>query len=361
MILSLEDLRPESEQLVGSKALNLAKVLSAGVKIPNTLVIPSGEISKILNDSGLRHMIFELSRALVSESSTKDLLEMERDLKSQFLSLKLPDSFLKEVTAAVKGKISGFLIVRPSPFSPGLSDGDLKGRMPARYCGLNEEEIQGAILKVLSESFNLRAIARMLDLAAYPEDVSLALILQESVIPRSSGVSVCYPAGRSEILVKSTWGLMNGAPTDKFRIGIDLSDLIESEIYEKKSKILPTERDPIEVSVDSDLWLMPSLSKEEVKSIASISLDLSLIFGTPTVVEWMIEEGSGSLFVIQAYKESGKPKIKALERRVVDLIESRATEVVVKKARTETKPPAKVSIDKLTEFPLLASRIYIRG
>ncbi|MEM3537049.1 MAG: PEP/pyruvate-binding domain-containing protein [Candidatus Korarchaeum sp.] len=361
MILSLEDLSGESEQIVGSKAWNLARVLSSGVRVPRTLVIPSEEISKILNDSGLRHAIFELSRILLSGNLTEDLLEMEKDLKSQFLSLKLPDDLVKEVVASVKGRMSGFLIIRPSTFSPGISDGDLKGRMPSFYCGLDEEEIERALLKVLSESFNLKAMARILDLGVYPEDVSLALMLQEAVVPRSSGVAVCCPAGRSEILVKSTWGSMNGAPTDKFRMGIDLGDLIESEINEKKIKLLPTESGLIEVSIDSDLWLMPSLSKEEVKEVASISLDLSLTFGTPTVVEWMIREGSSSLLVIQAYRESGKPRMKALERKLVNLIESRAAGVAVEKVQAQTKPPVKIITEEEAVFPPLASRVYTRG
>lgn len=356
----MEDLRSESEQVVGSKASNLAKVLSTGVRVPSTLVIPSGEVSRVLNESGLRHRVFELSRALMSGGSAEDLLEMERDLKSRFLSLRLPGGMLEEAIASVRGRIRGFLIVRPSPFSSEFSDGDLKGRMPARYCGLSAEELRDAILKVLSESFNLRAVARMLDLGAYPEDVSLALILQEAVVPRSSGVAVCCPAGRSEVLVRSTWGLMDGSSADKFRIGIDLGELMESEINEKRTKFLSTERGLVEVDVDSGSWVMPSLSKEEVRSIASTSLDLSLVFGTPTVVEWMIEEVSGSTFVIQAYKESGKPKIKSLERKVVEILESRASKVV-EKVPVQEKPLHRVVDERSYELPLTASRIYIRG
>ncbi len=358
MIISLQDAHSLSEHEIGSKALNLAKVSSAGFKVPNTLIIPSEGILSILNDHGLRHMIFELSRALLPGDSASDLLRMERELKSRFLSLKLSDALLREIAAVAREKISGFLVVRPSPFSPGLSDGDLKGRVSAWYCGLSEGEIQRAILKVLSDSFNLRAIARLLDLGVYPEDLSLALILQEAVVPRSSGVAVCYPAGRREILVRSTWGLMDGVPADKFRMSIDLSDLTESEINEKKTKILPTDHGLMEVSVESDLWLMPSLSREEAREIASISLDLSLIFGTPTVVEWMIGERSKSTFVIQAYRESGKPKMKTLERKVNDLMESKATVSVEAGGKVVTEPPVKMSRE--AEFPLLASRIYVR-
>ncbi|RDD53202.1 MAG: hypothetical protein BA066_05710 [Candidatus Korarchaeota archaeon NZ13-K] len=362
MILSLQEALPEPESIVGSKAWNLAKVISAGMRVPETLIIPSTEISRILSDSGIRHIIFELARELASGSSRESLIEMEKNLKSRILSLGIPDALVREVASAVEGRISGFLIARPSPFSPGISDGDLKGRMPVWYCGPNEEEIRKALLKVLSDSFNLRAVARVLDLGAYPEDLSLALMLQQAVIPRSSGVSICCPAGRSEILVRSTWGLIDGSPTDRFKMSLDLRDLTESEVNEKKVKLLPTERGLVEVGVDSDLWLMPSLSKEEMVRVAGLPLDLSLIFGTPTVVEWMIEEGSDSIFVIQAYKDSGKPKVKALERKVMVLLESRVPgQAPPERTQAPERVPASAGVSGVAHLPLPASRVYIRG
>lgn len=361
MILSLEEL--SSEPIGGSKAWNLSKVLSSGARIPKTLVIPSTEISGIMIDSGVRHDVFELSRSLIAWELDENLLRKESLLKSKILSLRFPEGLIRELMSRLRTGVSDLLIVRPSPFYPELSEGDLKGRMQVWYCKLDEKELQRALLKVLSESFNLRTIARLIDLGVYPEDLSLALIVQEAIIPRSSGVALCYPAGRSEVLIKSTWGSIDGVPVDKFRIGIDLGELIESEINEKKTKLVPTDHGLKEVEVESDLWIMPSLSKDEVREIASVSLDLSLIFGIPTAVEWMIQEGTNLMYVIQAYRESGKPKMKALEKKIIDLIERRiaerpAAKEVVEVPSRDIGIPLKVKFNE--EFPLLGSRIYMR-
>lgn len=362
MILSLKEIH--SESIGGSKAWNLAKAISAGARVPKTLVVPSTEISEILMNSGIRHEVFELSRSLVSGDMNEDLLRKERSLKSMISSLEFPEGLISELVKRVNAEEYGLVIVRPSPFYPEISEGDLKGRMRVWYCRPDERELREALSKVLSESFNLRSIARLLDLGVHPEDLDLALIVQEAVIPRSSGMAVCYPAGRSEILIKSTWGSANDVPMDKFRIGIELGELIESEITEKKNKLLPTHLGLKEVEVESDLWIMPSLSKEEVREIANVSLDLSVIFGTPTTVEWMLQEGTNLLYVIQAYRESGRPKMKSLERKVIDLMERGIPEKPVARSSVETTVRDVAIAQEASfpeELPLLASRVYLSG
>ena len=354
MILSLRDVPLRSEEEVGSKAWNLAKVLSEGLKVPETFLIPSTEVSKILME-GLRHEIFELSRSLISED-WKYLLEMERELKSSLSSVQIPEELIEELMRAIDGRIRDLAIIRPSSFSQGISEGDLKGRMPVWYFKPERKEVLRAIQKVLSESFNLRTLARIYDLGSYPEDLSLALMIQEAIVPRSSGVAVCCPARRNEIVIRSTWGSFDDRPSDKFRVGIDLREIIESEINEKKTKLLPTDKGPREFDVETDLWLMPSISKEEVMRIANISLDLSPIFGTPNVMEWIIQEGTNEIFIIQAYRESDKPKIKSLEKKLIDMIQSRAVEVVVERRKQQIP-----QVIKEMEFPPIGSRVYLFG
>jgi hypothetical protein len=354
MILSLREVPLRSEEEVGSKAWNLAKVLSEGLKVPETFLIPSTEVSKILME-GLRHEIFELSRSLISEDWNY-LLEMERELKSSLSSVQIPEELIEELMRAIDGRIRDLAIMRPSPFSQGISEGDLKGRMQVWYFKPERKEILRAIQKVLSESFNLRTLARIYDLGSYPEDLSLALMIQEAIVPRSSGVAVCCPARRNEIVIRSTWGSFDERPSDRFRVGIDLREIIESEINEKKTKLLPTDKGLREFDLETDLWLMPSISKEEVLRIANISLDLSPIFGTPNVMEWIIQEGTNEIFIIQAYRESEKPKIKSLEKKVIDMIQSRAVEVVTE--RRKQKIP---QVIREMEFPPIGSRVYLFG
>ncbi len=354
MILSLREVPLRSEEEVGSKAWNLAKVLSEGLKIPETFLIPSTEVSKMLME-GLRHEIFKLSRSLISED-WKDLLEMERELKSSLSSVQIPEELIEEIMRAIGGRIRDLAIVRPSPFFQGISEGDLKGRMSVWYFKPERKEILRAIQKVLSESFNLRTLARIYDLGSYPEDLSLALMIQEAIVPRSSGVAVCCPARRNEIVIRSTWGSFDERPSDKFRVGMDLEEIIESEINEKKTKLLPTDKGLKEFEVETDLWLMPSISREEVMRIASISLDLSPIFGTPNVIEWIIQEGTNDVFIIQAYKESERPKIKSLEKKVIDMIQSKAVEVVVERRKQQIP-----QVIKEMELPPIGSRIYLFG
>ena len=213
----------------------------------------------------------------------------------------------------------------------------------------------------------MRAIARMMDLGVYPEDLDLAVMIQRVIFPRSSGIAICCPARRrNEVLIESTWGAMNGVPKDRFRIGMDLMEIVESELSEKKVKLVPSPQGVREVEVPHHLWMEPSVKGNEIEGIVRTSSDLSLILGTPTLVEWIIQEGTDSLFVIQAHKEPERPPIKPLERKVMGWLEERKEtkelrEEKVKRELREVEIAKPVKGVALPSMAFAASKIYVRS
>ncbi|MCD6348916.1 MAG: hypothetical protein J7L91_04750 [Candidatus Korarchaeota archaeon] len=368
MIVSLEDVPKHSEVDVGLKAWNLSKVKRSGVNVPFTAVMPSEEISDLISYSGIRHKIFRLSRALIEAEDPEEIWKLDKDLRLSILSLEIPDDLLDEIMDFITGNIEKIMVARPSPYAPGLVDGDLKGRMSVWYDEPTKRGLRGALRHILSSAFSLRSIARLLDLGIYPEDLNLAVILQSVVLPRSSGIAICCPARRrNEILVESTWGAMDSVPKDRFRISIDLMEIMESELSEKKIKLIPTPQGLKEVDIPHHLWMEPSLKVNEVENIAKVSSDLSLILGTPTLVEWIVQDSTDSLFVIQAHKEPERPPIKALEKKVMKWLDERRRSQKEMSKEVEIRPKEVRRISEAREMApmkyhvFIASKIFVRS
>ncbi len=360
MIVSMDDPLARSEINVGLKAMNLSRVKEAGVSIPFTIIIPSEDISDLLSKYGIRHKVFRLSRALLDEEDLDKILELERDLRLSILSLNVPEEIIGDILDSIAGNVGKIIIARPSPYAPELRDGDLKGRMSVWYDEPTRKGVIRSIQRVISGAYSLRSMARLLDLGIYPEDMDLAIMFQKVIFPRSSGLAICCPARRrNEILVESTWGAMDSTPKDRFRINIDLMDIVESELSEKKTKLVPGPQGPKEVEVPHDLWMEPSLRGEEAKSIAKISSDLSLILGTPTLMEWIIQEGSNSLFVIQAYRESERPPTKVMEKKVMKLFEVKGRYREMPKKPEAHEEIVKSPVEMPRMIPI-ASKIFVR-
>ncbi len=367
LLISLDEVPKHTEMEVGLKAWNLSKVKATGARVPFTVIIPSDVISQLMSESGIRHDVFKLSRAILDSESPERAFELEREIRSKINSLSIPEDLLDGIMDSIAGNVEKMIVARPSPYASELVDGDLKGRMGVWYDEPTKKGIVRSIQRVLGGSFSMRAIARMMDLGVYPEDLDLAVMIQRVIFPRSSGIAICCPARRrNEVLIESTWGAMNGVPKDRFRIGMDLMEIVESELSEKKVKLVPSPQGVREVEVPHHLWMEPSVKGNEIEGIVRTSSDLSLILGTPTLVEWIIQEGTDSLFVIQAHKEPERPPIKPLERKVMGWLEERKEtkelrEEKVKRELREVEIAKPVKGVALPSMAFAASKIYVRS
>ncbi len=382
MLVNLDDVPKHSEMEVGLKAWNLSKARAAGVSVPFTVIVPSDVISGILSESGIRHQVFKLSRTVLESEDPAKAFQMEKELRARINSLSFPDELLDEVMDSIAGNVGKMMVARPSPYATEMADGDLKGRMSVWYDEPTKRGVVRALQRVLGGAFSLRSVARMMDLGIYPEDLDLAIMIQSVVFPRSSGISVCCPARRrNELLIESTWGLMDGTPKDRFKISMDLMEVVENELSEKKEKLVPSPQGVREVDVPHHLWMEPSIRGREIEDIARISSDLSLILGTPTLVEWIIQEGTDSLFVIQAHKEPERPPVKALERKVLGWLEERKGFREIREAADEGESVGEAKAEESragreefagregvprtvvgeAQLPLVASKVYVQS
>ncbi len=322
-ILYLSDLRGASEEDVGLKAKNLYRVIENGIRVPPGLVITTSQFNRWLQREGLRHEIFKLARSLRDERT--DLTKVKERLDKVFKkaqSIEVPDELIDGILEKLEDISAKFIVVRPSLYAMGLRDGDLEGRTRVWFDKADKEGIKRALTNLWLEAFSLRLIARLIDLGIPPEDISMAAIIQRGIYPLSSGVAVCCPSRRAgEVLIESTWGLMtSNSAKDRFKVSVEDMRVVESEVEEKRYRIVPTPQGTKREEVPQNLWVNSSLDEAKIMEITRTSISLSRVFGTPTRVEWIVQDGTSDLYVIQSHKEPERPPVRAVEKRVLEFL-----------------------------------------
>ncbi len=321
-VLYLSELSSVTEREVGLKAKNLYRVYEAGIRVPEGVVVTVEHYNDWVMKEGLRHEIFRSAVSLKGNGNIAEVAERVERASRRARLIELPDDLVEEIISKLEDISAKFVVVRPSPYAMGLKDGDLEGRMRVWFDRATKEGIKRALINLWTDVFSLRFLSRLLDLGIPPEDVSLATIVQKVIHPMSSGVAICCPSRRAgEILIESTWGLMSqDSPKDRFKVQSDEMKVVESELKEKRYKIIPTAQGIRREEVPQALWVSSSLDEAKTLEIARASITLSHVFGTPTKVEWILQDGTSELYVIQAHKEPERPPIRTIERRVIEFL-----------------------------------------
>ncbi len=373
-ILYLSDLRGAPEEDVGFKAKNLYRVIESGIRVPPGLVVTTSQFNRWLQREGLRHEIFRLARYLREDEA--NLAKVKEWLDRVFRkaqSMEVPDELIEGILEKLDDLSAKFIVVRPSPYAMGLKDGDLEGRTRVWFDRANKEGIKRALTNLWLEAFSLRLIARLIDLGIPPEDISIAAIIQKVIYPLSSGIAVCCPSRRAgEVLIESTWGLMAAdSAKDRFKVLVEDMRVVESEVEEKRFRAVPTPQGIKREEVPQNLWVNSSLDEAKIIEITRTSVNLSKVFGTPTRVEWIVQDGTSDLYVIQAHKEPERPPVRAVEKRVLEFlsqpVQRLSREVEVNKEKAEVEKAKEVVVEeKHYRKPIVVSvvtgtRLFLRS
>lgn len=132
------------------------------------------------------------------------------------------------------------------------------------------------------------------------EPTPVAVIIQTMVEGSASGVLfTATPEDPERVLISAGFGLGEGVvqgavPCDTFRIAED--GTIEAEIAEKDTAVQLVDGKTVEVPVTNPK--VPTLSEEQIRSLARESRKLATAFGYPLDIEWTVRDGD--IYYLQA-------------------------------------------------------------
>lgn len=280
MILPLDDPRATLAS-VGGKALNLGVMLRAGLPVPNGFVLTT-----------------EAYRAFVEANA----LGTDR---AAFEVAPVPTRLVDEIVAVYGG---GAVAVRSSATAEDLPDASFAGQQDTYLNVRGEGAVIAAVRRCWGSLFTERAVAYRARQGIQPNEVALAVVVQEMAPATAAGVlfTVHPVTGRADrMVINATWGLGEALVSgrvnpDSITVEKATGRVLAEERGDKATMTAATAEGTAEVDVDAARRGQRALRDEEIVELARLGRELERIFGAPQDVEWAIVDGKPVLLQSRA-------------------------------------------------------------
>jgi pyruvate, water dikinase len=318
------DITLADRPLVGGKGGSLGELTRANIAVPPGFVVTTQGFERVLAELEKENPIRPRVEAL-SPQNLREIRLLSEELRTRVKSAPLPEDVRADIVAA-HGELCGSDLSCPLAVR---SSATLEDSEEASFAGLQDTYLwakgAGAVLEHVrscwASLYSVPSISYRLKDRTSEKGVAIAVVVERMVDARSAGVMFTrspLTGDRSVITIESAWGLgsavVSGEVTpDRFVIGKITGQISVREVSDKRMRHLPAESGGIEhAETPEELRRAPSISDEELKSLAEIGRKIEGHFGRPQDVEWAIDHG-GEVFLLQSRPEtvwSGKDKDK---------------------------------------------------
>lgn len=267
--------------LYGGKAVNLAKLISLGYRVPEGIALPSSIYLEFIETSALDSRIqLELSRRDLENMRWEEIWDAALRIKNIFLRSQIPPT-TQELIRHSTSHLSYPLVVRSS--SPEEDSADLS------FAGLHESvvgvrdfpELIEAMKKVWASLWSDSALLYRKELSLDPHTSSMGVVIQELISGEVSGVAFSRnPADSSEsVVIEAVTGL--------------------------NEQLVDGSADPMRWSVKGNSialdyrgeFPLDILHEKDISLISDTVKDLESSLGYPVDTEWTLS--GGLLYLLQ--------------------------------------------------------------
>ena len=292
---------PEHDRL-GGKCTSLAIMTSAGMPVPPGFAVTTDAFDAVMNQTTLRdHIVKHL--AGLNPNDVNDVDTRAAHIRELIMTQEVPADVRDETVAAYNAlmELCGGEVpvaVRSSATAEDLPDASFAGQQDTYLWIIGEHDVLQKIRECWASLYTARAITYRMANNIPDEGLSMAVAVQKMVNSRTSGVAMTIDPSngdRSKIVIDSSWGLgemvVSGEVTpDNFLIDKIMLHPINRIISDKHEELVPSGRGTIvRREVDAERRNSPSLSDEELLSVATLAKAAEKHYGTVQDIEWAID------------------------------------------------------------------------
>lgn len=309
------DVESNVSQLVGGKAINLARMTQAGLPVPPGFTVTTEAYDEFLRQSGAGD---EISR-LVQSIDYKDpdqLTQATDKIRDLLLATDLSEA-VREVIDAAHGKLG------PEPFLAVRSSGTAEDLAAASFAGLHDTyldvkgvtELHDAIRRCWASFWTARATAYRHDHGFDHFEASIAVVVQMMVASEVSGVMFTgnpLTAATNEFLINASWGLgeavVQGIVTpDEYVVRSPEMHVIRRVLGDKRIRIvrdISAGSGTVTEEVSGTLQTHQALSDQKIADLAALGRDVMEYYeGFPQDIEWALADDR--LYLLQSRPITG--------------------------------------------------------
>jgi pyruvate,water dikinase len=295
---------------LGGKAENLARLEALGLPVPPWYAVSTDAFRRALEEAGLRDRIAERLAAVAENEGDLGWRRASGEIRGWILGMPLPDALEAEMAQAHAAQIpAGALVaVRSSAVGEDAAGESFAGLHDSFLFVRGEEALREAVRGVWASAWNERALAYRRAKGIPFDDIAVAVVVQEMVDARSSGVLfTANPNSGSvhEVVISALWGAGEGlvsAGLDADTFIVDKETLAITEQIAVKSERIVLDRrtgaGTVREGLPTELREVSSLSSEDVRALAQAGLAVEASLRRPQDIEFSFD-ANGRLFLLQ--------------------------------------------------------------
>jgi pyruvate,water dikinase len=320
-IIPFELAGDEPVERIGGKCIGLAALVRAKAPVSPGFVLTTDAFAEMMQVDGLGKEIAELLQGLDVDNFENEA-RVSREIGAAIERRQMPEVMERAIRAAYarlgsEAHGDAAVAVRSSGTAEDLPDASFAGQGDTYLGVVGADEVVAKVKRCWASLYSARAMSYRAQNSVDHLDVQMAVAVQVMVQARSAGVAMTLdPANgdRSKIIIESTWGLgetlVSGEVTpDHFLIDKVMLIPVTRRIAEKDHELVvdPVTRHAVHRQVPEERRCAPSISEEELKTIAQAAKTIERTFRCPQDIEWAIDEKrveSGGVVILQSRPET---------------------------------------------------------
>jgi len=315
-ILNLDSPQATLER-VGGKGASLARMVAAGLPVPPGFHITTDAYRRFVDENHLGGRI--LSAAAQAQGNDPATLDRA---SAQIQSLFAQGTIPGDIAGMIRrwyGELGADIpvAVRSSATAEDLPGMSFAGQLDTYLNVRGGDDVIDAVRRCWASLWTGRAIGYRQRQGTRPEDVSMAVVVQQLVAAEAAGVVFTanpVTGARDELMINAAWGLgeaiVSGRVTPDTIVFDQQTGAIRSqEISSKDVMTVRLESGTREEPVPAGKRRRAALEPAQAAELARLGVKIGQLYGQPMDIEWAMCDGR--IFVVQARPVTALPEPRA--------------------------------------------------
>ena len=315
-ILTLSDPAATLEN-VGGKGMSLAKLIRAGLPVPDGFHITTEAYRQFLAANDLQPQILAALKdatPTIPASLEKASVTIARLFAGSKIPTEITDAIRKAYLTLGTSHLAPSVAVRSSATAEDLPEASFAGQQETFLNVRGEGELLNAVKKCWASLWTARAIAYRLQNHIDQSTVALAVVVQEMVNAEASGILfTANPLNghRDEMVINAAWGLgeaIVGGLVSPDTIVVDKASgkVKNMEVAEKSVMTVETETGTEEKPLTDARRKAQVLKDVQVADLVSLAQKIETFYGMPQDIEWCRTDGH--FYIVQSRPITALPE-----------------------------------------------------
>ena len=288
----------------GGKGLNLHRLTTANFPVPPGFIVSTDVYKAFVAHNNLQERIVALSQ----QTKTGDMASFEQAssaIRALFAEGDIPAD-IREAITQVRKALSGPVAVRSSATAEDLPEASFAGQQDTFLHVQGEDAVTTAVTQCWSSLWTARAMAYRQQQAIAPDEVALAVVVQQMVPADIAGVLFTLnpvTGNKREMMVNATWGLGEALVAgqvnpDTFVLDKTTGAIKSSQLGDKAVMTAVAETGTMVTAVAPDKQHQSAITPDQAAQLAELGRAIEAHFGQPQDIEWAI--ANGQLYILQS-------------------------------------------------------------